>query len=318
MRLRIRNQQITTTDTIMADAFMIEMLSPIGSRNMIERIKKVLRFKNQKNKNRLNEVQTMLRQLILNVQTIDGSIYSSSTLTFIDWILRGLGPEFQQKQKTHFQEKNPERVINPERVVNVADIILAIPASEMNAAIQAVDSFGSNILHLACYHGMDVHTLNYILDNCSLDSMVGAVSVQDKAGNLPLFNAVESILRGKIELREGQEVVKRLYLTNPKTIFHFNKDNYIVSEFVYDHIRHMHRESEEYQQLQVLHKYLRELIKQAYLRQKKEWEEKTYQRRPAMKLGLVDASTQESTQESAQDLAEFQNLTISNFDRILA
>lgn len=291
MRLRIRNQQNTGVDMMM-DA--IKVPSPVASQNtIIQRIKRVRKkhlMKNKrtsKNPNTLHAIESILRRLSLNTQSIDDSISSSCTasLTFIDWILHGLGPEFQQRQTTYFEK-------NPERVVNVEDIILSIPESEMNDAIQVVDGFGSNILHLACYHGMDVHILNYILDNCSLESRVAAANSQDGAGNLPLSLAVESMLRGKIEVRKGLEVVKRLFLINPKTISHFNHENYMVSEFVYDHVRHMHIESEEFQQLRILYQYLRTLVRQAYLLQKKEWEEAQVS---AMKLVDTDLN-EDSTQ----------------------
>lgn len=287
MRFGIRNQQTTVAVDVHRSSLVIDSIkhpSPMASRNMIERIKNVLLLKkNIRNKNPNDSSESILRQLTLNSESIDDSTSSSSSsLTYTDWILRGLGPEFQQRQTTvHFQKY-------PDRIVNVADIILSIPASEMNDVIQVRDSFGSNILHLACYHGMDAHILNYILDNCSLKSRITAASAQDKAGNLPLFSAVESMLRGKIEVRQGLEVIKRLYLINPKTIFHFNHENYIVSEFVYDHIRHMHTESEEYLQLLMLHKYLRKLIKQAHLLQKKEWEEAE-----GVALKFVDANLDE-------------------------
>ncbi|GFH43855.1 predicted protein [Chaetoceros tenuissimus] len=271
MRLGIRNQQTAAVDVHRSEAIKVPN-TPVASRNMFERIKSVrMHLKKSKrssknpNHSRYHSSGSILRQLTLNSQSI-GTISTSSSLIFTDWILRGLGPEFQQRQTTHFKK-------NPEKVVNAADIILSIPPSEMDDAIQVLDGFGSNILHLACYHGMDVHILSYILDNCSLESRVAAANSQDGAGNLPLFCAVESILRGKIQVRKGLEVVKRLFLINPKTISHFNHEDYMVSEFVYDHIRHMHRESEEYEQLRTLHQYLRKLVRQAYILQKKEWEE---------------------------------------------
>lgn len=270
MKLGIRNQQTTSVDVLMMDA--IKVPSPVASRNtMIQRIKRVRKHlmkngRTSKNPNARHSIESILCQLSLNTQSIDDTSVSTSSLSYTDWILRGLSPEFQQRQTTHFEK-------NPERVVSIADIILSIPESVMNDAIQVVDGFGSNILHLACYHGMNVDILNYILDNCSLESRVAAANSQDRAGNLPLFVAAESMLRGKIEVRQGLEVVKRLFLINPKTISHVNHENYLVSEFVYDHIRHMHRECEEFQQLRILHQYLRKLVRQAYLLQKKEWEE---------------------------------------------
>lgn len=269
MKLGIRNQQTTSVDVLMMDA--IKVPSPVASRNtMIQRIKRVRKHlmkngRTSKNPNARHSIESILCQLSLNTQSIDDTSVSTSSLSYTDWILRGLSPEFQQRQTTHFEK-------NPERVVSIADIILSIPESVMNDAIQVVDGFGSNILHLACYHGMNVDILNYILDNCSLQSRVAAANSQDRAGNLPLFVAAESMLRGKIEVRQGLEVVKRLFLINPKTISHFNHENYLVSEFVYDHIRHMHRECEEFQQLRILHQYLRKLVRQAYLLQKKGWE----------------------------------------------
>lgn len=270
MKLGIRNQQTTSVDVLMMDA--IKVPSTVASRNtMIQRIKRVRKHlmkngRTSKNPNARHSIESILCQLSLNTQSIDDTSVSTSSLSYTDWILRGLSPEFQQRQTTHFEK-------NPERVVSIADIILSIPESIMNDAIQVLDGFGSNILHLACYHGMNVDILNYILDNCSLQSRVAAANSQDRAGNLPLFVAAESMLRGKIEVRQGLEVVKRLFLINPKTISHFNHENYLVSEFVYDHIRHMHRECEEFQQLRILHQYLRKLVRQAYLLQKKEWEE---------------------------------------------
>ena len=301
MQLGIRNQQTTSIDVHRSPLMMDAMPSPVASRNtMIQRIKRLRKHliengRTSKNPNARHSIESIRCQLSLNTQSIDDTSMSTSSLTYTDWILRGLSPEFQQRQTTHFEK-------NPERVVNVADIILSIPKSIMNDAIQVVDGFGSNILHLACYHGMNVDILNYILDNCSLESRVAAANSQDRAGNLPLFVAAESMLRGKIEVRQGLEVVKRLFLITPKTISHFNHENYMVSEFVYDHIRHMHRECEEFQQLQILHQYLRKLVRQAYLLQKKEWEEAQ-----ASAMKLVDTDLNE---DSTQLLTEAEESTI--------
>lgn len=183
------------------------------------------------------------------------------------WWMKGLAPELQQMQKN----------LDGDDTVNVSEIICSIPETHMDMALSVIDTTESNMLHLACYNGLSLRSLDYILENCTEQNRVLCVNREDIEGNLPLHVASECVCRDKISLEEGLKVVERLFNVCPDTIHHMNHNKETALDVVYNYLRHIHTESIEYQKLDKFYKMLRMFCLNAYTSKKQQWEMESYQ-----------------------------------------
>ena len=183
------------------------------------------------------------------------------------WWMKGLAPELQQRQKN----------LDGDDAVNVSEIICSIPETHMDIAISVLDTTESNMLHLACYNGSSLKSLNYILENCAEQNTLLCVNREDIEGNLPLHIASECVCRDKISLEEGMKVVERLYNVCPDTIHHMNHNKETALDVVFQYLTHIHTESIEYQKMNKFYNMLRRFCLNAYLAKKQRWEKESYQ-----------------------------------------
>ena len=82
------------------------------------------------------------------------SSHMSENQTPSGWWMKGLAPELQQRQKK----------LDGNDLVNVSEIICSIPEKQMDMAVNVLvlDTTGSNMLHLACYNGTSLSSINHI------------------------------------------------------------------------------------------------------------------------------------------------------------
>lgn len=182
------------------------------------------------------------------------------------WWMKGLAPELQQRQTN----------LDGDDAVNVSEIICSIPETQMDMAVSVLDTTESNMLHLACYNGSSLRSLDYILENCTEHHRLLCVNREDIEGNLPLHIAAECVCRDKISLEEGMKVVERLYNVCHDTIHHMNNNKETVLDVVYNYLRHIHTESIEYRKLSKFYKMLRQFCLNAYMKKKQRWETESY------------------------------------------
>jgi hypothetical protein len=72
----------------------------------------------------------------------------------------------------------------------------------------SLDECGSNLLHLACFHGTAHDAIRYIFDNCRHETQQHLLTNTDRDGNLPSHILVSSICRQKIDLADGLKTLK--------------------------------------------------------------------------------------------------------------
>ncbi|GFH43926.1 predicted protein [Chaetoceros tenuissimus] len=211
------------------------------------------------------------------------------------WWMKGLAPELQQRQKK----------LDGNDLVNVSEIICSIPETQMEMAVNILDTTGSNMLHLACYNGTSLSSINYIFINCSNESRIKLVNSQDKEGYIPLHVAAQCLCRDKISFEEGMKVIERLFTVCPDTIHHINDHKETVMDLVYKYLRDIHTESIEYQRLYKLYIVLRSYCHQAYNIKKEKWETEGY---TAPKI----SEASKSTLDTASDLTADEITQVSN------
>lgn len=225
------------------------------------------------------------------------SSHMSENQTPSGWWMKGLAPELQQRQKK----------LDGNDLVNVSEIICSIPEKQMDMAVNVLDTTGSNMLHLGCYNGTSLSSINYIFTNCSNESRIKLVNSQDKEGNISLHVAAQCICRDKISFEEGMKVVERLFTVCPDTIHHMNAHKETVMDLVYKYLRDIHTESIEYQRLWKLYTVLRSYCHQAYKLKKEKWETEGYQ---VPKISEASKSTLDTASRITSD--EFTQISNTN------
>jgi hypothetical protein len=227
------------------------------------------------------------------------SSHMSENQTPSGWWMKGLAPELQQRQKE----------LDSNDLVNVSEIICSIPEKQMDMAVNVLDTTGSNMLHLACYNGTSLSSINYIFINCSNESRIKLVNSQDKEGNISLHIAAQCICRDKISFEEGMKVIERLFTVCPDTIHHMNANKDTVMDLVYKYLRDIHTESIEYQRLMKLYTVLRSYCHQAYSLKKEKWETEGYQ---VPKISEAFGQWTEDTASNITSSDEFTQISNTN------
>ena len=93
--------------------------------------------------------------------------------------------------------------------VNFSEFIFSMPRRALDpSATLSLDGCGSNLLHLACFHGSNHDTMRYMFDNCRHDTQLRLLTNTDQDGNLPSHILVSSICRQKIDLDDGLKTLK--------------------------------------------------------------------------------------------------------------
>ena len=92
------------------------------------------------------------------------------------------------------------------------EFIFSIPQQALymsTSTTLSLDECGSNLLHLACFHGTAHDAiLMYIFDNCRHETQQYLLTNTDRDGNLPSHILVSSICRQKIDLVDGLKTLK--------------------------------------------------------------------------------------------------------------
>ncbi|GFH47688.1 predicted protein [Chaetoceros tenuissimus] len=158
--------------------------------------------------------------------------------------------------------------------VKFSEFIFSIPQRALDpSATISLDDCGSNLLHLACFHGSNHDTMRYMFDNCRHDTQLHLLTNTDQDGNLPSHILVSSICRQKIDLDDGLKILKLFYEICPEAIFELNSNEELVTDIAYGFRRNVHEDSSEFLRLDTLYSCLRDMMSQVWLKRKLQWEE---------------------------------------------
>ncbi len=150
------------------------------------------------------------------------------------------------------------------------DIIESILKVDPSLASMS-DNFGATALHVACLNGASIESINTLLDtNQSMDLVMGLDCDKRSA----LHHAVECAC-ASAERKEDYnsiEVIHRLCEIAPDLIHSQDKDGDCAIDLVQIMMCDAEAESEYYERLYQLHRFLRDISVKVYKKKKKVWE----------------------------------------------